>query len=239
MALHRMGLVKTSLVDFPGRVAATLFTYGCNLRCPYCHNANLVVGEIPPDFLSREEILAFLKRRRAVLDGVAISGGEPLLHADMPAFIAELRELGFAVKVDTNGTLPERLEELDADYVAMDLKMAPEHYGRLGVAETAAKSASVPERLHRSLRTLRRRHAEQGLSYELRTTVVPGLVHEDDIGRIADMLVPHERIVLAPFRGGTTLDPSYEAGASPPPELMASYAMMLRRSGAEVHVREN
>lgn len=234
MALNYLGLVKTSLVDFPGRVAATLFTYGCNLRCPYCHNANLVVGGIPEDFLSREEILRFLDRRRSVLDGVAITGGEPLLHKDLPELLREIRERGLQTKVDTNGLLPERIPDLDADYIAMDLKMAPEHYGRLGPLGVCDPA----ERIRASLRALRERRAAGRGSYELRTTVVPGLMDSEDFRGMAGELIPEERIVLAPFRGGHTLDPAFRDRAAPTPEDMRHYAELLQASGADVVLRE-
>jgi pyruvate formate lyase activating enzyme len=147
--------------------------------------------------------------------------------------------------VDTNGTLPDRLSAVDADYVAMDLKTAPEHYARMGLAHlegnavTGVEASKTAERLHRSIQVLRERSAAGELSYELRTTVVPDLVSEADIARMAEMLIPGERIVLAPFRGGRTLDPAYSESAPPTPELMAEYAETLGRSGADVQVRES
>ncbi len=236
MALERLGLVKTSLVDFPGKVAATIFTYGCNLRCPYCHNANLVVGGTPEDFLDRGEVLAFLRKRARVLDGVAITGGEPLIHPDLPDLLAALRELSLQIKVDTNGLLPDRLDSLDADYIAMDLKTTPEQYGRLGPVGAVATTAA--ERIHRSLSILRGRRREGRGDYELRTTVAPGLVGEQDFRVMAELLQEGERMVLAPFRGGTTLDPTYGETSPPTPEEMARYAAILRESGAAVVVRE-
>jgi pyruvate formate lyase activating enzyme len=240
MALDKLGLVKTSLVDYPGKVAATLFTYGCNLRCPYCHNANLVTGGVPSDFRPRSEVLSFLSRRRTVLDGVAVTGGEPLLHSDLGELIAEIRNLGLMVKVDTNGLIPERLEGLDADYVAMDIKLAPERYPELAGPGTAGRESprSAGERLGASLAALRE-HARTGRwSYELRTTVVPGLVTQMDIEAIATLLTPGERIVLAPFRGGQTLRPEYADTAPPAPALLQQFAETLRESGAKVIVRE-
>jgi pyruvate formate lyase activating enzyme len=243
MALDTLGLVKTTLVDFPGKVAATLFTYGCNLRCPYCHNANLVVGGIPPDFVSRDEVLRFLSRRRRVLEGVVITGGEPLLHADLPELIADIRALDLAVKVDTNGLLPTRLDGLDADYVALDLKLAPERYGELGFngggTESPVGNSDAPaDRLRNSLAVLRAGATAGRWSYELRTTVVPGLVEDRDIRAIGKLLTPGERLVLAPFRGGQTLDPRYAETAPPTPTVLQQFAETLRHSGAEIVVRE-
>jgi pyruvate formate lyase activating enzyme len=236
MALDKLGLVKTTLVDYPGKVAATLFTYGCNLRCPYCHNANLVAGGVPADFLSRGEVLRFLSRRRRVLDGVVVTGGEPLLHPDLPELIAEIRTLDLLVKVDTNGLLPTRLDLLDADYVALDLKLAPERYAELGFANED-RDSSV-DRLRNSLTILREGAGAGRWSYELRTTVVPGLVEDADVRAIGELLTPGERLVLAPFRGGQTLDPRYAETAPPTPEVLQQFAATLRPSGAEIVVRE-
>ena len=137
------GLQKMTLLDFPGRVACTVFTVGCNFRCPFCHNSSLVVPENLPE-LSQAEFFAFLQKRRGLLDGVAITGGEPLLHADLPAFLEEIRALGFAVKLDTNGAFPDRLRAVLeaglADYVAMDVKNRREKY-----EQTAGVSGILPQ----------------------------------------------------------------------------------------------
>ena len=128
------GLMKMTLLDFPGRVACTVFTAGCNMRCPFCHNAALVTEIDPSERINEGELFDFLKKRVGLLDGVAITGGEPLLHQDLSDFIREVRALGYAIKIDTNGSFPERLEALVAegliDYVAMDIKNAPELYSR-------------------------------------------------------------------------------------------------------------
>ena len=144
------GMQKLSLLDYPGVVACTLFTLGCNFRCPWCHNAGLVLPEqFPKELPDPEEVLRFLEKRRGVLDGVCITGGEPLLHPEVPDFIRRLKELGYRVKLDTNGSFPERLRELAeeklVDYVAMDIKNAPRHYGNtIGVPgyETGAVEES-------------------------------------------------------------------------------------------------
>ena len=104
------GLMKMTLLDFPGRVACTVFTVGCNMRCPFCHNASLVVH--PEELLDDEEFFAFLKKRQGMLDGVCITGGEPLLHLDLPYFLSRIRALGFETKLDTNGTYPSALREI-------------------------------------------------------------------------------------------------------------------------------
>lgn len=130
--MNIQGLQKLTLLDFPGKMACTVFTGGCNLRCPFCHNASIVVKPSKEGEYSVEEILDFLKKRQGVLDGVAITGGEPLMQKDIEDFIRKIRELGYAVKLDTNGTYPDKLKSLVnqglVDYVAMDVKASPEGY---------------------------------------------------------------------------------------------------------------
>lgn len=168
------GLQKLTLLDFPGMTAATIFTSGCGFRCPFCHNADLVVG-VPsagssgPVFpsLSQDEVLDFLKRRRGLLDGVCITGGEPLMQPDIESFIEDVRGLGFACKLDTNGAFPTRLKSLiDAgllDYVAMDVKNAPERY-----AETVGVPGLEIAPIRESIDIL----LEGAVPFEFRTTVV-------------------------------------------------------------------
>ena len=127
------GLQKLTLLDYPGKVACTIFTGGCNFRCPFCHNAGLVLPEEMPDDMAEEEILRFLKTRQGVLDGVAITGGEPLLYDGTLDLLRKIRELGFSIKLDSNGSFPERLrrvvDEKLADRIAMDIKNDPTLYG--------------------------------------------------------------------------------------------------------------
>jgi anaerobic ribonucleoside-triphosphate reductase activating protein len=126
------GFQKLTLLDYPGKMACTVFTSGCNLRCPFCHNSRLVINPSSESEYSVQEILDYLKKRQGILDGVAITGGEPLLHNDIDYFIEQVRALGFSVKLDTNGTFPEKLKDLVGrgliDYVAMDIKNSPEGY---------------------------------------------------------------------------------------------------------------
>ena len=140
------GLQKLTLLDFPEKVACTVFTAGCNFRCPFCHNASLVV-EIPPaGEVSEDEFFVFLKKRKGILDGVCVTGGEPLLQPGIETFIRKIKELGYAVKLDTNGSFPNKLKELVendlVDYVAMDIKNCLEDYGvTAGVPDFDVSSA--------------------------------------------------------------------------------------------------
>ena len=162
------GLQKMTLLDFPGRVACTVFTVGCNFRCPFCHNSSLVLSPALPE-LSQDDFFAFLKKRQGLLDGVAITGGEPLLHPDMPEFLEKIRALGYAVKLDTNGAFPDRLQKILeaglADYVAMDVKNSREKY------ELTVGVAGILPRVEQSMALLR----EGKIPFEFRTTLVKGL----------------------------------------------------------------
>lgn len=163
------GLQKLTLLDYPGRVACTVFTGGCNFRCPFCHNAPLVLPERLARDSSEEAVLAFLSKRRGVLDGVAVTGGEPLLHRDIGAFLEKVKALGFSVKLDTNGSFPDRLRTLVSaglvDRVAMDVKNSPALY------EKTAGAAVDMAAIARSRDFL----LSGAVDYEFRTTVVKGL----------------------------------------------------------------
>lgn len=175
------GLQKLTLLDYPGRVACTLFTEGCNFRCPFCHNASLVLPGAWEDLveLEEDEALAFLKKRAGVLDGVAITGGEPLLH-DLAPFLEKVRALGYQIKLDTNGSFPARLEALVraglVDRVAMDIKNAPGLY-----AATTGYAKPDIAALSRSKDFLLEGHVD----YEFRTTVVRGLHTAESVAEAA------------------------------------------------------
>ena len=180
------GMQKLSLLDYPGVVACTLFTMGCNFRCPWCHNAGLVLPEqFPADALDSEEVLSFLRKRQGVLDGVAITGGEPLLHAaGLREFLPQVKALGYRVKLDTNGSFPEQLRELVeaglVDRVAMDVKNGPSAYGRT----IGFKAGGVPEAVERTKEYL----LTAPVDYEFRTTVVRGFHTEESLLEAADWI---------------------------------------------------
>ena len=175
------GLIKFTLIDFPGRPAAVIFTQGCNFRCRYCHNPELVYPHLFTDPAPTEEIMSFLQRRQGSLDGVVISGGEPTLHDDLPAFIAQIKELGYAVKLDTNGTRPEMLQELIdkklVDYIAMDLKAPLDKYVLITGIETN------PEIILKSMDIIR----QSGLEYEFRTTYDKEVLTDADIEQLQEL----------------------------------------------------
>ena len=177
------GLQKLTLLDFPGRVACTVFTGGCNYRCPFCHNASLVLPERIAHDTDEEAVLAFLKKRVGVLDGVAVTGGEPLLQKDVRGFIEKIRALGYKIKLDTNGSFPDKLRELVEagliDRVAMDIKNSPALYG----ATVGREDFDLgPVRESRDF-------LMQGtVEYEFRTTAVKGLHTEESIAEAAQWI---------------------------------------------------
>ena len=184
------GLQKMTLLDYPGKVACTVFLQGCNFRCPFCHNSDLLGGSAEP-FMTTEEFLSFLSKRTGLLDAVCVSGGEPTLQKDLPDLLKGIKALGFSVKLDTNGSRPAVLKALVSeglvDYVAMDVKNSPACYGQtIGVSKP--DMASIEE----SLRFL----MEGNVAYELRTTVVAELHSEESItemGQWLSALVPGKK----------------------------------------------
>lgn len=173
------GLQKTTLLDFPGKVACTVFTGGCNFRCPFCHNASLVLSPAELPDLSEEEFFDFLTKRRGILDGVCITGGEPLLQKDIIPFLERIRALGFGIKLDTNGSFPEKLRQIVdlglVDYIAMDIKNCREKY------DISAGTGSYTDSVFESIEYI----MSCGIPYEFRTTVVKELHTSEDILNIA------------------------------------------------------
>lgn len=179
--MNIQGFQKLTLLDFPGCVACLVFTGGCNLRCPFCHNASLVRSPLEGPNM-QDEVLEYLARRKGVLNGVCISGGEPLLQPDIADFIQKVKALGYRVKLDTNGSLPKKLRELLmtglVDYVAMDIKSAPNTYA-------LASGADIPfEVFAKSIEIIK----NSGVQYEFRTTAVKGIHTKSDFEEIAKVI---------------------------------------------------
>ena len=187
------GLQKLTLLDYPGKVACTVFLGGCDFRCPFCHNSELLEGPMPLETDIRG-LLAFLRTRRGLLDGVCITGGEPLLRPDLPDLLAEIRALGFLVKLDTNGSHPDRLRTIVkaglADYVAMDVKNCPKRY-----AETAGVPGLDLGPIRESVAFLLEGHVD----YEFRTTVVKEFHDGDSFRAIGPWLAGARRYFLQSF----------------------------------------
>ena len=188
------GFQKLTLLDFPGKVACIVFTAGCNFRCPFCHNATLVTHIEDSVVIDEDEVFAYLQKRKGLIDGVVITGGEPLLQPDLAAFIRRVRALGLAVKLDTNGSFPERLRALLdeglLDYVAMDVKNSRDKYAR-----TAGVTVSPVDSVAQSVALLR----HSGVAHEFRTTVVSGLHTRNDVRDIAAQIGAGETLYLQNF----------------------------------------
>ena len=190
------GIQKTTLLDFPTKVACTVFTAGCNFRCPFCHNASLVLGADNSGSVNIDELFEYLVKRRNILDGVCITGGEPLLQKDIAEFIAKIKELGYAVKLDTNGSRPEILRELiDAsllDYVAMDIKGSPDKYDTI----CGTENGKFIDEINKSVSIL----LEGKVDFEFRTTVVRELHEKDDFHDIGKWISGAKKYFLQQFK---------------------------------------
>ena len=220
-----LGLQKLTLLDFPGRVAAIVFTGGCNFRCPFCQNSSLVLAPQTVPEIDEEDFRRFLQKRRGLLDGICVTGGEPTLHADLPEFLASVKDAGYLVKLDTNGTHPYMLESLLSDglldYVAMDIKAGSENYARVCGLEalsgsassetitplassvgttTSPKSYKTAESLLSDVRRSVELLMNSGIEYEFRTTVVKGLHSARDFEEIASWLSGCRAYFLQSFR---------------------------------------
>ncbi len=192
------GIQKLTLLDFPGKTACTIFCYGCNFVCPFCHNA-LLVTEKAENLIDEEEIFSFLRKRQGILDGVCVTGGEPTLQKDLKAFLKKVKDMGFAVKLDTNGYKPDILREIIdedlCDYVAMDIKNTPEKY-----ALTVGKDIDT-DKILQSISILK----EGKIPCEFRTTVVKEFHTEKDIAEIAHLLKGNVRFFLQQFKDSGNL----------------------------------
>jgi len=220
------GLQKTSLLDFPGRVCSILFTVGCNLRCPFCHNWRLILNPKPP-FLSEEDALKILLSRKKYVDAVEITGGEPAMNRDLPRFVKRLKEYGFQVKLDTNGFYPEVLKEClpYLDYIAMDVKTSLEKYRLLG-----AKSV---DKMLESIEIIK----EGNVDYEFRNTVVPKIVEEDDVPKIGRLVKGAKRFVFQQFRSGDTLDKVFSDMEPYPESVILRFSRIMKKYVSEVILR--
>ena len=188
------GLQKLTLLDYPGQVACTIFTAGCNFRCPFCHNASLVIDTHKNRNISEEEIFSFLKKRQGILDGVCVTGGEPLIQPGIEEFLAKIKKMGYMVKLDTNGSFPDKLKKIVeaglVDYVAMDIKNSPESYGKtVGIENYDIKNVmSSIEYLMSGV-----------VPYEFRTTVVRQFHQRADFESIAQWIKGADRYYLQQF----------------------------------------
>ncbi len=223
------GLQKMTLLDYPGHVGCTVFTGGCDFRCPFCHNYELACASIPP-VMEEEELFSFLEKRRGLLDAVTITGGEPCLNVSLPGLIRKIRDMGFLVKLDTNGYHPDMLrafvEEGNVDYVAMDIKNSPEKY-----AVTAGVPSVDLERIKESIRIL----LDGSVSYEFRTTVVKELHEAGDFDGIGEMIRGADQYYLQIFTDRDTVP--YAQLHAPEKEELASFLAVVQRYVPSAQIR--
>ena len=220
MKIH--GFNTLTLLDYPGKVGATLFLGGCNFRCPFCQNGNLVLHPEQEPFIPEEEVLAYLKKRQGILDGVCISGGEPTLYPDLPELIQKIKALGYLVKLDTNGSRPEVLRQLCRekliDYAAMDIKSSPAHYKK-----TAGCEALDIDAILESVDYLK----SDVLEYEFRTTVVRELHTADDFADIALWLAGCRAYYLQAYRDSeSVIRPGFSSCSR---EELEAFCRILRK----------
>jgi len=200
------GLKKVTLIDYPGRIAATVFLCGCNFRCPWCYSSELVLPEKikKQPRISEKDFFNFLKERKELLEGVVICGGEPTVHKDLPFFLKKIKKLGYLVKIDTNGSNPGMLKKLIdeklIDYVAMDIKAPKEKYSKAVGAKVDVK------KIQKSIDILRKSKVD----YEFRSTIIPGVHNKKDIIDMARWIRGGKAYYLQQFRPEKTIDPKFE-----------------------------
>ncbi|MDO8565611.1 MAG: anaerobic ribonucleoside-triphosphate reductase activating protein [Candidatus Moranbacteria bacterium] len=230
------GIQKFTLIDFPGKIACVLFTGGCNYRCGFCHNPEFVLPEelakLSKSFIPEVAALNFLKRRRGMLEGVVISGGEPTIMPDLESFIVKVRDLGFAVKLDSNGNRPEVLRSLIekklVDYIAMDFKTSlPEYQSLVG-------KWADEKKLQESINLLK----QGDVDYEFRTTLVREVHTPEILEAMSKTLVGSKRLYLQTFRPGIVLDPTFKDYHAFSSEEMQDIAKLFSASVEEVSLRE-
>ena len=232
------GIQPTSLIDFPDQIATVLFTAGCNLRCPYCHNHELIDAELK-NYYSEAEIMEILEERQGFIDGVSITGGEPLLQPGLKDFIGRVRELDLLVKLDTNGMVPDRLKELVEagllDLVAWDYKLPAGRYDELG------GDVDARERLIQTGNILSKARDNGELEVEVRTTVVPELIKYQDIEVIARELSERsfDRYVIQNFRPEEVLVDYFSKISPFSPEVLQEFKVIAEKYIEEVIIRDN
>ena len=216
------GLQKLTLLDFPGKVACTVFTAGCNFRCPFCHNASLVVNITAEQAIDEETFLEFLEKRKGMLEGVCITGGEPLLQPDIEPFMRKIKDMGYLVKLDTNGSFPEKLKHLVkqglVDYVAMDIKNSKESY-----AVTAGVEDRFLEAVEESVSYLK----SNPVPFEFRTTVVKHFHTEEEFERIGQWIAGTENYFLQKFKDSGDLINGHVQGCSE--EEMEKFLQIVKK----------
>lgn len=211
------GLQKTTLIDYPGQVAATVFLIGCNFRCPFCYSAELVLPEKieKQPRIKRDDFFNFLGERKGLLQGVVVCGGEPTVHPDLPGFLWQIKKMGFLVKLDTNGSNPKMIDNLIkeklVDYIAMDVKGPLENYADIVKVKIHLKD------IKESIETIK----GSDVDYEFRMTIVPTIHTREDVINVAQDVAPAKRFFLQNFRPEKTIDPQFEKIKPYPKEFLS------------------
>jgi pyruvate formate lyase activating enzyme len=215
------GFQKVSLIEYPGKIVSIVFVGKCNFRCPFCYNVDLVKDYKKLPTISEDYVVDFMSRRKGLLDGVTITGGEPTIYPDLPQFARRMKEMGFLVMIETNGSNPSMIKELVEkkliDYIAMDIKAPLEKY------EKAAGVNVNKKDIQESIDIIQ----NSGIEYEFRTTVVPKLFDRKDAIAIGEWLKDSEKYFLQQFKSEKTLDKSFEKMKSYPPEKLKRFAELM------------
>ncbi|HIP49863.1 MAG TPA: anaerobic ribonucleoside-triphosphate reductase activating protein [Candidatus Pacebacteria bacterium] len=231
------GVQKFTMLDYPEKIAAIIFTPGCNMRCGFCHNKEFVlpkeIKKIKPSFIPQKAVLNFLESRKGKLDGVVISGGEPTVQPNLKQFINKVREMGFLVKLDTNGNLPDVLKDLVnnglLDYVAMDVKTTLANY------ESLVGNLVKPDNIKESIDFLKK----GSVPYEFRTTVIDEIHTNELIKEMAELMRGADKLYLQKFRPETTLSPEFENKKPIPDKKMQDFIEMFQDANIQkVSVRK-
>ncbi|MEM7816442.1 MAG: anaerobic ribonucleoside-triphosphate reductase activating protein [Candidatus Aenigmatarchaeota archaeon] len=227
------GIQRTSLIDYPEKISAIIFTQGCNFRCRYCYNSKLVLPELFEEPIDEKDILSFLDKRKGKIDGVVISGGEPTIHKDLPFFVKKIKEMGFLVKIDTNGTNAKMIEELInknlVDYIAMDIKAPIEKYEK--ITQVSADKNNILKTIEILINS--------SIEYEFRTTYVKSLLSFDDFIKIGEIIKNAKLYAIQAFLPTKTLiDKSLQNEERPNIEEMNKIAEIMRRYVKKCITRE-
>lgn len=204
------GFNKSSLIEYPKRIVTVVFTGGCNFLCPFCHNKDLVLNPDKIEDIDEKDILDHMEKRRVWIDGIAITGGEPTLHKELPDFIKKIKDKDFLVELETNGTNPDMVEELIKDklidYFAMDIKSPLDEDKYFKAVGEIGDKKKMLENIRKTINIIQ----QSGVDYEFRTTFVPGLLTKEDIYIIARQLKGSKRYVIQKFLPNTTVNPEYK-----------------------------
>ncbi len=224
MKIEYGGLIKTTLLDYPEEISSVIFLPGCNLKCPYCHNPH-IVNPIIEELIDIELIMETIYKRKNLINGVVISGGEPTLYEDIDTYIKTFQEWGLKVKLDTNGTNPERLKKLKPNYIAMDFKTSPGKYPSLGFQNW--------EKIVESLNWLK----NSEIDYEIRTTSAPIIFTKSDLKEMIPYLKGIKRYFITNFRNGETLLPEYNLNTPYSLEEMKEFVNLCLSAGIPCTLR--